>query len=90
MPRPVRTILVSSLYSRLYRKQTAEIRKKIAEREPIFKADVYDPRLNTHKLHGRLRHLWSYSIDLRHRIVFKFIGPASVLYIEVGDHAVYR
>ena len=38
----------------------------------LFIADPFDPRLKTHKLSGRLKDLWSFSIDYDLRVVLYF------------------
>ncbi len=56
----------------------------------MFKANAFDPRLRTHRLHGELRSLYSYRVTLACRVLFEFTGPDSVLYHDVGSHDVYR
>ena len=46
----------------------------------------YDPRLNTHKLHGKDKDCWAYAIDQQYRIKFLFRDDGNVLYIKAGTH----
>ena len=61
-----------------------------AEKDQRFRANPFDARLRTHALKGRLKGLWSYSVDYRHRILFEFLPHGAVLYHDIGSHDVYR
>ena len=60
------------------------------EREKIFINDPLDKRLKTHKLKGKLKNYWSYSIDYHYRILFRFVDKETVIYYDVGTHDVYK
>ena len=62
----------------------------IMEREKIFRANCFDPKLKTHKLTGLLKTYWSFSITHSHRIMFEFLNMHSVAFIDVGDHSIYQ
>ncbi|OGF70175.1 hypothetical protein A3H65_02370 [Candidatus Giovannonibacteria bacterium RIFCSPLOWO2_02_FULL_45_14] len=72
-----------------YRKLTPDIQKKAEGREKIFRQNPFDPRLDTHKLHGKLKKQWSFSIDKRNRILFEF-DESDVIFLDIGDHDLYR
>lgn len=60
------------------------------KREKIFCQNPKDERLDTHKLHGKLKHFWSFSIDNKFRIIFEFAENDIVYFHSVGDHDIYR
>jgi len=63
--------------------------QKIAEkREQIFRENPFNPRLDTHKLHGKLKDFWSFEIDTKNHIMFEFDG-ADVIFFKIGDHSQY-
>lgn len=62
------------------------IQVKAQEKEFIFQDNPFDPRLRTHKLHGKDRQHWAYSIDNSYRIMFAFLEDGDVLYLDVGTH----
>ncbi|MDP3995346.1 MAG: hypothetical protein U1C18_02015 [Patescibacteria group bacterium] len=62
------------------------IQAKLDARESIFKDNAFDARLETHKLHGKDREAWAYSIDYSYRVKFLFNDDGSVLYIKAGTH----
>jgi len=46
------------------------IRDKAKQQEKIFRENILDPRLKTHKLHGKLKNLWSFSVSGQYRVIF--------------------
>ena len=60
------------------------------EKDALFRAKPFDPRLRTHKLKGELSGVWSYSVNYSYRVLFRFLADDEVLYYDIGTHAVYR
>ena len=56
------------------------------ERLEIFQNNPFDQRLRTHKLSGRLKDLWSFSIEYDLRVVFLFLEGDRVLFVDIGTH----
>ena len=54
----------------------------------IFVADPYQMQLKTHKLSGKLKGLWSFSIDYDLRVVFYFTKdkPPKAVFVDIGTH----
>ena len=81
-------------YSRKFLKQAARLPQRIIEqaelREDLFRDSPFDPRLETHKLHGEEKDVWSFSINRSYRIKFIFLGKNKVLFLEVGTHNIYK
>ena len=86
----VTTIYPTTHFIRSYKTLPRPIQAKAKQKEQIFKADPFDPRLKTHKLRGKLEGLWSYSVTFEYRILFRFIDQQTVLYHDIGTHDVYR
>ena len=55
-----------------------------------FRINTFDSRLKTHPLKGKLKGLWSYSINRDYRVLFEFLSSTEVLYHDIGTHDVYR
>lgn len=83
------TIHYLSRFKREYKKLSRIIQLKAEKAEQLFRANPFDPRLHTHKLHGALKDQWSFSIDNNYRVLFEFDG-ADVIFIDVGDHELYK
>jgi len=72
-----------------YQKLSLNAKKITETKERIFKENPFDRRLKTHKLHGKLKNLWSFSVGNKFRIVFAFDG-SEVIFLDIGDHKVYH
>lgn len=83
-------IIYTSKFAREYKKLPRKIKDLAQEREAIFRKDPFDPVLATHKLHGRLKEFWSFSIGFKFRIIFEFMGGDTVHFHSVGDHDIYQ
>ncbi len=66
------------------------VRLKACKKEKIFRDNPFHPSLRLHKLKGKLDGLWSISIDMKYRIVFKPMEDGVVLFVSVGVHAIYE
>lgn len=66
------------------------IKNKAIKKEKLFRHEAFSSSLLTHKLGGKLKNYWSFSIDYYWRIVFRFLKEGEVLFIDVGTHEVYR
>jgi addiction module RelE/StbE family toxin len=83
-------VLYAQKFVHEYKKLLPQMKVLIQEREAVFKANPFDFALRTHKLHGRLRDLWSFSVDFRYRIIFRFAENDTVIFLDVGDHEMYE
>jgi mRNA-degrading endonuclease YafQ of YafQ-DinJ toxin-antitoxin module len=50
----------------------------------------FDETLKTHKLKGKLKEFWSFSVNYSFRIVFEFIKKDEVIFYDIGDHRIYQ
>ena len=85
---------VDVLYSKGFKKQHAalpdDIKRKAAKAVGFFMENVLHPSLRIHKLSGKLKGLWSISIDRRCRIIMRPMKDNTYLFISIGDHAIYE
>ena len=63
---------------------------EVAAREKLFRADCFHPSLDTHKLSGKLKGFWSFSITRKYRVMFQFLSAHEVYFVDVDDHDLYR
>lgn len=70
---------------------------KIIKKNPKFKeifidkiidfcSDPFSASLKTHKLSGQFSDYWSFSIDYRTRVIFRFINDTTILLLSIGSH----
>lgn len=77
-------------FGRQFRKLSAVVKKVAFEREKIFRANPFDPRLKTHKLHGHLEGFLAFSVTHRYRCIFDFKDDGAVRFYSIGDHDIYE
>jgi mRNA-degrading endonuclease YafQ of YafQ-DinJ toxin-antitoxin module len=61
-------------------------RRKLKKQFEIFKEDIFDKRLRTHKLKGALSEYYAFSISYSDRIVFKVLEDGGVFLADIGSH----
>ena len=54
----------------------------------LFINDPFDSKLKTHKLSGKLKGLWSFSIEYDLRVVFFFTNDKTkkAVFVDIGTH----
>lgn len=87
---PIYVIKVSDRFRKLYSRLPQEIKELAKKKEFIFRENPFDPSLDTHKLHGKDKDIWSFSITHKYRIKFIFISENKVLFLEIGTHDIYQ
>lgn len=88
--RRITKIEYTTKYLASFRKLPSDIQKRTRQKELLFCDNPFHPQIETHKLHGIFQDYWSYSVDRRHRVVFRFLGSGGALFLDVGSHDVYR
>ncbi|HOC53546.1 MAG TPA: type II toxin-antitoxin system mRNA interferase toxin, RelE/StbE family [Candidatus Pacearchaeota archaeon] len=82
------------LYSNSFKQRFLKLTKNIAdiaiEKEKIFRENPFHPSLRLHELKGNLNGLWSISVNLKYRIIFKYMKNGDILFISIGKHDIYR
>ena len=82
-------IIYSPTFEKNYKKLPKEIKIIAEKKEKTFRENPFDKSLETHKLHGRLKNFWSFSINRKHRIIFEFTDEETVHFHTVGLHDIY-
>ena len=83
-------ILYWPKFAKYFKKLPIEIQKIAVEKEKVFRKDPFDPVLKTHKLHGEFREYWSFSVNYKIRIIFKFIDKNTAAFYSIGNHNIYE
>lgn len=87
--RKIAKIHYGSHFSKAFKKLPQAQQEAAIQKEIIFRENAFAPQLKTHRLHGRLKDQWSFSVSHKYRILFMFVKPNEVLFLDVGDHAIY-
>lgn len=85
----VKEIFYSSHFLRAFKKLPKALKAEVLEHEVLFRRNCFDPKIKTHKLTGKLKEYWSFSITPSHRILFAIESEGVVSFIDVGDHDIY-
>jgi len=66
-----------------------DIQRKAKARIKIFQENAFHSSLDTHKLRGKLKQQWSFSIKGQYRILFIF-DDSDVIFLDTGAHDIYK
>lgn len=66
--------------------QTFPSETTISRRMKLFLEEPFDPQLRTHKLSGKLKGTWGFSINDDYRVLFEFLDKDKVMLIDFGTH----
>jgi mRNA-degrading endonuclease YafQ of YafQ-DinJ toxin-antitoxin module len=77
-------------FARCFKKLPHELKLKVLEKEKIFRKDLHDPRLKTHKLSGKLTGRLAFWVDFKTRVIFSFINPKLIRFHSIGSHDIYK
>ena len=86
----VAEIRTSTLFEKQYRKLPKKIKELAKQKEISFRKNPFHPSLETHKLHGKDKGAWAFSINRKYRIKFLFVEDGNVLFLEAGLHDIYQ
>ena len=85
----IKTIRVTSLFEKHYRKLPHRVKEEAKGRELTFRENPFDSTLRTHKLHGKEKDAYAFWINYSYRIKFIFLDEDSVLFLDIGTHDIY-
>ncbi len=77
-------------FIREFKKLPKDLREEASERMELFKDKKNHKKLKVHKLKGKLKDFYSFSVTYSHRIVFMYEGKEEVVFLGIGDHDVYK
>jgi mRNA-degrading endonuclease YafQ of YafQ-DinJ toxin-antitoxin module len=79
----------SSSFRRAFKKRikgNVDLEAKFWKKLEQFIADPYHPSLKTHKLSGKLKDFWSFSVDYDERVLFYFPEDDKAIFTDIGSH----
>lgn len=86
----IQSIHTNKAFGKQFKALPVNIQKKAVKSEKLFRANPFHPSLRLHKLKGKLKHLWSISLDRKYRIVFEPLEEGVVLFVSIGLHSIYE
>ena len=83
-------IAFSASFKRSFKKKIKDrkvIENLFWEVTALFIQDPFHPSLKTHKLSGKLKDLWSFSVEYDLRVIFYFEDKNSkAIFVFIGSH----
>lgn len=73
-----------------YNEAEVSLQEEIREKINLFKDKKNHKSLKVHKLHGPLKDRYSFSVNYKIRIVFRYISKNEVVLLGVGSHDLYK
>ncbi len=80
----------NSGFEKKYKKYPQKQQKEIWGKIELFKNNPLDPSLNTHKLTGKFKDYWSFSVSYSMRIMFWYLKDGSIGFVDIGGHEIYK
>ena len=84
------SVAVTPQFKRMFRKLESSLQTEALEKITLFTDPQNHQQLKVHKLKGRLRGRYSFSVNYKIRIVFTYESKESVILIAIGDHDIYN
>lgn len=67
------------------------VKKAFLERESLFLSNPFQSSLETHKLHGKYKNYWAFTVIGQYRVMFRFMdNEQDVGLINIGTHEIYK
>lgn len=79
-------VFVTAEFQKRYQDLPKIVQRKAEKQEKIFRQNPFHPSLHTEKLEPKGKEVWSFRIDKRYRIFFRFINGNKVRFLTVGPH----
>ncbi len=83
-------ILYDPDFVKEFKKLNREFQERAVKAERLFRQNPLHPSLRLHRLRGRLRGLWTISVTMAIRIVFKQNASGAIVFLSIGKHDIYR
>ncbi len=82
-------ISFSSSFRRAFKKRikgNLDLEARFWQKVEQFTIDPFDQSLKTHKLWGKLKELWSFSVEYDERVLFYFTEDGNAVFVDIGSH----
>ena len=67
------------------------VRRAFLKKEGLFLQNPFNPLLETHKLHGKYKDFWAFTVVGEYRVMFKFMeNKKDIGFVDIGTHNIYR
>ncbi len=77
-------------FLRMLRKLERSLQEEAVEKIELFENDPTYSQLKAHKLNGKLKNRYSFSVNYQTRIIYTYLSKSEVVFLAIGDHDVYK
>lgn len=85
----MKLIFVPSFVKQLKKLEPA-LQNEVVEKLELLQYDKNYKTLRLHKLNGRLKDRWSFSVNYKYRVLFQKLSKDTILILAVGSHSIYE
>jgi addiction module RelE/StbE family toxin len=90
MARKINKIHFTSVYLKSYERLPKHVKRIQDRKEKLFRENPFHPSLKTHKLKGKYKDFYSYSVTRDYRVLFRFLNGDEVIFYDIGTHEIYK
>jgi len=83
-------IVYSPKFAKKLKSLEFNLQEEIIEKIELFRDVKNHKQLKVHKLHGRLKNRFGFSVNYKVRIVFRYLSEQEVVFLVIGGHDVYN
>lgn len=83
-------ILYKPSFIKDYNKLSGDLQTEVKEKIQLLLNKENHLKLKVHKLSGKLKGSYSFSVNYSHRIVFEYESSQTILFMGVGTHDIYK
>lgn len=74
----------------MFKKLELALQEESIEKIELFETDPKHVQLKAHKLTGKLKNRYSFSVNYQTRIIYTPLSKSEVVFLAIGDHNVYK
>ncbi len=83
-------ISYSTEFFRRLKNLPKDLQEEVFEKIDLFKNKKNHQVLKVHKLKGKLQGRYSFSVNYKFRIIFRYISNKEAFLLTIGDHGIYK
>ena len=77
-------------FLRDFKRLPKDLQEEAKERIDLFRDTKNHKKLKVHKLKGKLKEYYSFSVNYSHRIVITYETKQKIIFMAIGDPDVYK
>lgn len=83
-------IIYTNEFRKSFKKLPNGIKEEAFKKEKLFRKNIKDLKLKSHKLSGKLKDCWAFSVSFDYRIIYE-LGENDIVYFHaIGTHDIYK